>query len=336
MYRAMLAKGFHVDLVQGTARERKASIAKVRNKIESGERYNFVYVENNNKPNTLTGGFPYLNSLLTEWLFFRFLKKHRIKIGLYYRDIYWRFEVFKSMLPWYIRYPVLPLYYYDLLVYRSYVDHVFLPNAKLSESFPVSIKAPVSELPPGAEINARKPRPTENVRLELLYAGGVEPPLYDLGLMTQSISGLPNVHMRFCLREREWRNWSGHYTLPANASVRHLDSDEMESEFHEADVFLDYRPRHDYLDLCFPVKIMDALGHELPVIVRSGTRVAKFVLDTGFGWIVSSPAELTGLLEELTSDRGRIREKQDLIRGNIKNHLWSCRVDQIIQKLDRV
>ena len=88
---AFKVSGYDIDIVEGYGAERRQQIAEIKRNVRRGVKYDFLYSESSTMPTLLTEKnhlplYPFL-----DFSFFAFCKKHRIKIGLFYRDIYWCF-----------------------------------------------------------------------------------------------------------------------------------------------------------------------------------------------------------------------------------------------------
>lgn len=334
MLRALKAAVDEVFVIDGDCASRRSRIRELKLKINSGDSYQFMYVENSNKPNSLTGKFPYIQNIFLEFFFFKFLKQHQIKIGLFYRDIYWRFDVFKTMLPWYFRYLVLPFYYLDLVVYKYTIHHLFLPSLDMSGFFPIKIGHKYSALPPGiAKDSSHKLISYNKSTLNLLYVGGVSPPLYDLKLLFEVVGRCSSVKLVVCCRENEWIRWQAYYGKTKNIRIVHLMGEGLKTLYRDSDAFMIYRNKHEYLDFCMPIKLFEALGFSLPIISNVGTKVAKFVADNSIGWLVDEGDELKRVLDFLARNRSELNKKSDAIQRSVNSNSWEKRVDEVMKIL---
>ena len=149
MIKAFEEIGYHVDYVMGYGKERKSQIEKIKRNIRNGVKYEFLYAENSTTPTLLTEKnhipkYPFL-----DFGFFKFCKKYGIKIGLFYRDVYWKFPLYKQGVSFGKRMVTLPMFYYDLKKYKRYVDILYLPSKRMKKY--VDIPIICKELPPGCE-----------------------------------------------------------------------------------------------------------------------------------------------------------------------------------------
>lgn len=128
--------GYEVDYVMGYGKERKESIKKIKNNIRNGIKYEFLYSESSTMPTLLTEKkhlptYPFL-----DFGFFRFCKKNKIKIGLFYRDIHWKFDIYRKAVPFFKRCVSIPFYRYDLKMYKKTLDILYLPTERVKKYIP--------------------------------------------------------------------------------------------------------------------------------------------------------------------------------------------------------
>ena len=118
MMEAFRSLGIEVDAVCGYAAEREQAVARIERNIGQGVRYAFMYGESSTEPTLLTN--PH-HLPLHPWLdfgFFARLKARSIPLGVFYRDIYWRFPGYGAGLAWWKKAAAQLFYRYDLLQYR--------------------------------------------------------------------------------------------------------------------------------------------------------------------------------------------------------------------------
>ena len=128
MLQAFRNIGYEVDTVMGYANERHAAIKKIKENIKNGVKYEFLYSESSTMPTTMTEKhhLPIYPDL--DFGFFRFCKKYEIPIGLFYRDFYWKFDMYKDKVTAWKRIPATIAYKYDLKQYKKYLDKFYLPT----------------------------------------------------------------------------------------------------------------------------------------------------------------------------------------------------------------
>ncbi|MEO4788116.1 hypothetical protein ABHZ30_04940 [Bacteroides uniformis] len=96
MIEAFERLGYEVILIEGNASQRKKRIKEIKHNIRKGVTYDFLYSESSTMPTLLTEKHHCPTHPFLDFSFFSFCRKHGIKIGLFYRDIYWKFELYGS------------------------------------------------------------------------------------------------------------------------------------------------------------------------------------------------------------------------------------------------
>ena len=146
---AFRQNGYAVDVVMGYGKDRKRQIAEIKRNISNGVRYDFLYSESSTMPTLLTERhhlpvYPFL-----DFGFFKFCKTHGIKIGLFYRDIYWKFPLYREKINVLKAKLATAMYRYDLFQYDRLLDVLFLPSV-LMKQYMKEIKPslPLITLPP--------------------------------------------------------------------------------------------------------------------------------------------------------------------------------------------
>ena len=329
MFNAFKELGHEVTLVDGPKNIRKRQISVITRRLEQGESFDLLYIENSNKPNSLTGEAPYPQDILMEFKFLKKLKEHGTYVALFYRDLYWRFDIYNTMLPFFKRNLALPFYYLDLLTYRSYIDTLYLPSIELASHFPFPICDSIRELPPGSKNDTvLNNEPIDTLRL--LYVGGITPPLYDITKMLDSVKSLDNVELIVCCRKEEWEAQKNNTFIPNNTSIVHVSGEKLKTLFNTSDIFLDVRPNHEYLDLCMPIKLFEALNFELPIITSTHTKMSEFVRKNKIGWTVSNTCELSNLIESLSKEKKSILTKSKQCKVVKNSNTWARRAQHVI------
>lgn len=122
MKQAFEENGYLVEYISGYGTERKVQINKIKRNIRNGIKYDFLYSESSTMPTLLTEKnhlprYPFL-----DFSFFKFCKKNGIKIGLFYRDIQWKFSVYRDNVSWYKKCFSIPMYRYDLRQYKKLLN----------------------------------------------------------------------------------------------------------------------------------------------------------------------------------------------------------------------
>ena len=191
------------DARAATWREIQAGAARVR-------RFDFAYMRSPIVP-TLRAR----RNAIRPWadpVFFAWCRRQGIPIGLFYADVHYRLDHFRANVPWPNRTLMQALFRLDWLIYRRFVDHLFLPSLRLAALLPTTWPAErMSALWPGCPTPAIQRAARSAGDLKLFYVGGIVPPLYDLKPMVEAISQLPGVSLTLCCRADEWAKKGSYY-----------------------------------------------------------------------------------------------------------------------------
>jgi glycosyltransferase involved in cell wall biosynthesis len=268
---------------------------------------------------------------------FRFLQMNGIPTSAFYRDIFWRFSFYSDMLDWYKRWPTKLFYHYEIRVLKNCMSHIFLPSLKMADYFPGGLYPNhISSLPPGSDIcDTSNNNPSQTRTLQLLYVGGVLPPVYDLNPMLDAITAINNVSLTLCCRKDEWERASYYYHQRKNISIVHESGKKVNDLFSKTDILLMFWKMNPYLEFAMPVKLFQSLGHGVPIITNANSEMGGFVRDNNIGWCVSTEEELTCLLATLTESPTLVRQKGNNTRTQRWNHSWESRAQQVIDTLAR-
>ena len=339
---AFYKSGFEVEAVVGYGAERRRAINRIIADLAKGRRFEFLYSEARSIPTLLTErnrlpAYPILD--------FRFLSRIRaakIPLGLFYRDVFWRFQAYRTMLPLAGRMLTVPLYWYDWWWYRHVVDHLFLPSRGMAAHLPTAWPASrISALPPGCIPTGREhlqvSKHDKSRNLQLLYVGGIQPPTYDLRPLFECVAQVGSLRLIVCCRLDEWVKWQDYYAhlVCDRVEVVHVFGNALANLYLDADVFALLRSPDAYLDFAVPVKLFEAIGYALPIVTTAGTEAARLVSEQDLGWVVASPSELAALLTKIAEDRDLVREKAASVLLAAQQQSWRSRVHEIAKQLER-
>jgi len=335
MLAAFEALGCQIDLVTGYTAERKKCIAKIKENIKQGKKYDFVYSESSTMPTVLTEPHHLPLHPLVDWFFFRFCKQNNMPIGLFYRDIYWLFDSYGDGLN-----PVKTLiakfaYRCDLWVYQRTLTKLYLPSLEMGCYVPRVDPNIFEALPPGhnspelysSSFSEKRP-------LRLFYVGGLSNH-YQLHKLFEAVSDLPKIELTICTREAEWLAIKHEYPKPtSNIKIVHKSGSNMEAHLRACDVAVLFVKPQEYWEFASPVKLYEYLGFHKPILASEGTLAGQFVHEKGVGWTVQYDVqEVKALLAKLLSNpEMRVPVLQNLERIG-PNHSWQARAKQVIEDL---
>ena len=341
MLEAFRAIGYKVYTIHGYAEQRKHKIWKLKQMIESGTKFDFMYAECSTEPMRLTEP----NHLPThpgmDFGLFRYLKEKNIPIGLFYCDIYWKFPVYREAVSG-LKYRVaIHEYQRDLKEYEKYLTRFYVPDLKMCEYIGrEKITAMAEALPPGAdsaevEKSSDEGRVFSEKPLEIFYVGGILNH-YRIDQLLAAAKTLEDVRVTICCREEEWEQKRGELEplLTDRVEIIHKNEDELGPYYEKADIGSLLFQNGEYWGLAQPVKAFEYLAHELPVLVTEDTAIGRFVDSVGYGW--SIPCEETairGQLSAIMADPKELDAKRAEARSHKAENLWSARAEQVARGL---
>ncbi len=336
---AFRESGHEVEAVTGYGAERSRQIERLHTDIERGRRFDFIYSEARSIPTLLTERHRVPLYPLLDFRFLRDMRRKGIPVGLYYRDVFWRFDMYRGMLPWPARAVTVPLYHYDWWWYRRTVDHLFLPSLRMAAHLPGAWPHDrLSALPPGTQIANDIPvRGSTDGSLRLLYVGGVRPPTYDLTPLLESVSAIPSLRLTLCCRREEWEQHRSYYSpsLCERVAITHLSGEQLTDLYAEADLLALILQGSSYLDFAVPVKVFESIGYGVPVMALGNNAAATLIENDDMGWVVSNVAEAQSMLKRLAENPALVLQKRQRVSSARRKHTWMARVNEIERQLGR-
>lgn len=334
--------GFNVLRVSGFARDRRRRMEGVRKCLDESDRIAFAYLEVSTTPTALTQPHHVPTHPLLDYRFLADLNDAGVPTGVFYRDIYWTFPLYKERLalPKYLVAKVFHVY--DWWVYRRFVDWLFLPRLQMRNHLYSSWPSDrIAEVPPGCKVQERPDSvrdwgDDQNGRLRLLYVGGIEPSVYDISPTLRAVARCGGLAMTLCCRREDWKKYGSYYrqfTRDEKVDVVHVQGEGLDELYLECDVFVDLREVAEYHSITVPVKLFEALGHGVPYVATEGTAMQAIVEDEGFGWSVGEESELVSLLNRLRRHPERIEEKRRIAREVRHEHTWEQRASNVAEIL---
>jgi glycosyltransferase involved in cell wall biosynthesis len=317
-----------VHEVTGSHRERVERFAEARASFQSSGRFAFVYSESSTMPTLLTEPDHRPRWPLVDYALFLWARRNRIPLYLFYRDLHWRFEHYRSAVPPLKRVVAKSFYYLDLWVYRRVLDRLLLPTLEMAKALPFEFPR-VAALPPGHAALAGA-RPTRNgERLRLVYVGGTGP-LYRYDALLEAVSRRADVELFLCTRAREFGRY-GPKRLPENVRLLHASGRELAAIYRACDVACIVVDPSPYWTLTRPVKLYEALGHGLPLLVTEGLGFSRWVEDGGLGWSVPyEAAAIDARLARLARAPELVQAAAARARREAPHHTWKARAQQVL------
>lgn len=332
MLAAFQSLGFDVEIVAGNSFERKKIIKKIIKDINAGKDYDFVYSESSTMPTALTDPHHLPLNPFLDFNFFKFLKSKNIKIGLFYRDIYWMFNDYGRNLPWYKKQLALFFYKSDLRMYNNFLDKLYLPSMKMGGYIDIARKNIMDALPPAHSTSEYINKPVYNGKINLLYIGGIGAD-YKMHKLFNALKKLPNVSLTLCTRKSDWLLVKDEYGyLPDNIDIVHKSGSELDVLYDKSHIAVLFVEPKDYREFAVPFKLYEYIGRNKPIICTSSTLVGDFVAENNIGWVLKyDDKELVDLLSHI--GKTDIDMKSERILHVKKNETWESRAKKVCADL---
>lgn len=344
MLQAFRNIGYEVAVVKGYGKERKAAIKEIKANIKNGIRYEFMYSESSTMPTLLTERHHLPTYPCLDFSFFKFCKKHGIRIGLFYRDVYWKFDIYKNLVPVYKRIPAVLAYKHDLKQYKKYLTKFYLPTDKMYEYLTETNLADIQdELPPGCEyiqenINDRKQHwkdKEENSGLNVFYVGGLGSQ-YKMELLFKVVSRLKDIKLTVCCHEDQWKDCEEDYKeyLSDNIQIIHKQGKELKPWLKAADICSLFFEPDKYRDFAMPFKTFEYLSYGIPSIATTKTAVGRFVEQQQVGWTINyDEKSLNDFFEGILNDIQSVTSKSEHCMIKIQENTWESRARKVEEDL---
>lgn len=328
MRAAFETAGYDVLEISGYSADRRRLIKQLRAEIRQGRRISFVYSEGSTMPTAFTDPHHLPLHPRMDLDFLRFCRRQGIRVGVFYRDIYWQFpEYLASLNPLLAR--VMRFFYKsDLRRYQKSVDKIFLPSQRMAAYLPAHNRAQAVSLPPGSEV-VDSPTPQASP-ISLLFVGGLGA-YYRLHQCIQGVEQAADAHLVICTREEQWAAVREEYDflIGAASGVVHRSGTQLESLYAAAHVGTLFLEPIEYREFAAPLKMYEYLGHGKPIIAAEGSLVADFVRENGVGWVLPYHADaLTELLNDLASHPSLLAAMREKVLVVREEHTWVARASQ--------
>lgn len=326
-----------VWVVAGSSAQRAKQIRRIRSAVKEGVRFDFVYSESATLPTALTDDDRIPRRPLLDLRFFAFCRRKGIPVGLFYRDVFWRFPEFMAGQNPVKRFLAKASYHFDLFWYPFAVDILYLPSLPMLEHVPISRRISVQALPPGADVGGIA-KPDTDGHLEVLYAGGLSA-TYDNRRFVEALADIENLRLTICTRDYEWEAERGNYEplMGANTRVVHQSGEELRQTMMRSHIATVCSCPNPYRKFGVPVKVYEALGAGLPIVASSDTLAGEIVEELGVGWQVPYEVdEMRDLFTRLAADRSLAEEKRARAVELRQEHSWVVRAQQVADELGAI
>ena len=336
MHQAFEDLGHEVWQVTGHSAERKQAIERVAAAVAAGTRFDLVYSESSTAPTIMTDPDHLPRHPLMDFAFLRRMRRHGAKVGLFYRDIYWKFPGYGSHLGLAKRESAKLAYRYDLQAYRQVIDTLYLPSLAMGE-FVTPKPRRMQALPPGHGVQSPIPAPATGVHL--LFVGGMGPH-YQMKALLEAVQLVAaeghDVTLELCTRHADWVGVQDEYgpLVHGPVTLHHASGAGLIELYERSNLASLFVKPDDYRNFAAPVKLFEYLGNRRPVLASAGTLAGEFVADQGVGWTIDySVSACADLLRELATHPEQIRTMTEQVDQVQQRHTWQARAQFVIDDL---
>lgn len=335
MINAFRSQGYEVDIISGYLKERKTQITRIKKNILNGDNYDFVYSENSTMPTALTEKHHFPINPFLDFNFLKFCHDKNIKIGLFYRDIYWKLNAYKNAVSFYKRKFAEFFYNYDLREYNKFVDVLYLPSMIMYDYMKYNFKNKVDTLPPGLEILDKEAAEYKAKNLlSFIYVGGMSDNL-NLNLFLEVISKNENLKFNICTRKDEWNSYKVNYKNNLeNTELFFKEGKELEEVYNISDIGVYFIRPTEFGHFALGLKLFEYMTFLKPIVAVKNTAIGDFVEEKGIGWTAEYNFDkLSQLLDFIKDNPNEVHSKTMAIQKQLHEDTWEARAKKVIKDL---
>jgi glycosyltransferase involved in cell wall biosynthesis len=296
----------------------------------------FCYMENQTIPLWLTdqGHIPKKPFIDTKVM--NFLRRNDIPVGVFYRDVYWKFNELYPLKG--LKKTIMQMVYrMEERFYEKYCDIIFLPSDAMG-SF-VDINKKMVSLPPGGNKRIILRNEDEKQLAQGIYVGGINNEDYGLFLLLDALE-IANHNENICeltivCREDEYQKLPTDKKDRLNemaVTLKHASGEALNEIYTEMDFAFIPRYKSTYNDFSVPVKLVEYLSNELPVIATNCEAQKQIIEDDQYGLICKDQAEsMAKAIQEMANQSKVYRE--NIQSTFVDKHSWVARVEKVAKTL---
>lgn len=322
-----------VIVISGESAERAAKFRQLKAQGELDDLL-FCYVENQTIPVWLTDKNHIPKRPTIDWEVFRFLKQRQVPMGVFYRDVYWKFDELYPLKGW-KRAIMRTVYKLEEKFLQTYAKAIFLPSTEMGRF--VQIDLPKVALPPGGK-TLSAPH-TSTTGLNGIYVGGISHADYGFSLLLDSCeqvrkNGTPFTLTIVCRKEEVQAISSAERSRMEQLDVRleHLSGKELKELYREMNFAFIPRYPSTYNNFSVPVKLVEYLSNRLPVIATNCKAQQELIESGPYGIICEATADsMATAIQAMIENQAHYQTQIE--RHFLQHHSWLARVRTVANTL---
>ncbi|MDE3840171.1 glycosyl transferase [Bacillus methanolicus] len=328
-------QGIEILLLSGSSEDRDQQFERWKKQGKLDDLL-FCYMENQTIPLWLTDANHIPKKPFVDLKVMKFLKQRNIPVGVFYRDVYWKFDELYP-LKGVKKHIMKTIYRLEEKFYEKYCHVIFLPSEAMGNF--VEINRKKVALPPGGRKREIVRNQSSGQTGKGIYVGGINNEDYGLFLLLDALE-IVNKERQVCdltvvCRQDEYEK------LPDNkkerlkhlkVTVKHISGEALNKLYQEMDFAFIPRIKSTYNDFSVPVKLVEYLSNELPVVATNCAAQEEIINRDGFGVICKD--EPNSMAEAILT----MIKNAEIYRENIKElfiekHSWAARVAKVASVL---
>jgi glycosyltransferase involved in cell wall biosynthesis len=323
-------------LLSGNSNERETLFAKWQSKGKL-DHLLFCYMENQTIPFWLTDPKHIPQKPFIDSKVMKFLKKKDVPVGVFYRDVYWKFDELYPLKG--IKKTIMQtIYRQEEKFYGKYCEVIFLPSEAMGKYVDIP-KRKVALPPGGTQVEIGVTRESISAPSQGLYVGGINNEDYGLFLLLDALE-IANKQKQVCdltvvCRLEEFNG------LPENkkkrlsdlkVTVKHISGNALNELYKEMDFAFIPRYKSTYNDFSVPVKLVEYLSNGLPVVATHCEAQKDIIESDQYGLICEDkPDSMAKVILQMSEKYMEYR--MNIQATFIEKHSWLARVEKIKESL---
>ncbi|QTQ08963.1 glycosyltransferase [Macrococcoides canis] len=325
--------------ISGNQNERYKMLRKLF--TESNENLIGCYIELPNIPLILSNSNHIPTNPYCDFYLFKKCKENNIPVGIFLRDIHWKFKEYKSAGLTQRISQIFSEYY--LKYYKKHADIMFLPSLTMNKY--VGFNNKIYALPSGGAMKNKIYNNYRDNQFKGIFVGSlhdssnIENLLKAFDLFNQKVTPMS---LNLVCRVHEFQNLEHLFTPYMNSKwlkIYHVSGDDLNDIYFDSDFAIMPHKKSIYIDFAMPVKLMEYLSFGMPILSTNIYEVSKFIKSNNYG-IISKDDSYNAIYNSLNEMHFMLSNNQfdkvEIYNNFILKNKWTDRVDEIITQLEEV